>query len=149
MRWFLAGAFMVFPLVEDEQDRRPYITVAAQNTATAHLAIVTALYSESDITYASFFSRFCVLWTQPFKKKEKKKRIWRLYAASWSNEEMGSMRGSTLRRRRFSLAVSLRWRWWCNAGNESKTMTTTTAMRDDDGSKDLDLYCGLFEDQQK
>ena len=64
---------MVFPLVEDEQDRRPYITVAAQNTATAHLAIVTTLFSESDITYASFFSRFCVLWTQPFKKKEKKK----------------------------------------------------------------------------
>ena len=25
----------------------------------------------------------------------------------------------------------------------------TTAMKDDDGSKDLDLYCGLFEDQQK
>ena len=65
---------MVFPLVEDEQDRRPYITVAAQNTATAHLAIVTALYSESDITYASFFSRFCVLWIQPFKKKKKKKK---------------------------------------------------------------------------
>ena len=33
-----------------------------------------------------------------------------------------------------------------NAGNEAKTMM---AMRDDDGSKDLDLYCGLFEDQQK
>ena len=62
---------MVFPLVEDEQDRRPYITVAAQNTATAHLAIVTTLFSESDITYASFFSRFCVLWIQPFKKEKK------------------------------------------------------------------------------
>ena len=73
MRWFLAGAFMVFLLVEDEQDRRPYITVAAQNTATAHLAIVTTLFSESDITYASFFSRFCVLLIQPFKKKKKKK----------------------------------------------------------------------------
>ena len=66
---------MVFLLVEDEQDRRPYITVAAQNTATAHLAIVTALYSESDITYASFFSRFCVLLIQPFKKIKKKKDL--------------------------------------------------------------------------
>ena len=34
-----------------------------------------------------------------------------------------------------------------NTSNEAKTMTTTTALRDDDNSKDLDLYCGLFEDQ--
>ena len=34
-----------------------------------------------------------------------------------------------------------------NTSNEAKTTTTTTALRDDDDSKDLDLYCGLFEDQ--
>ncbi|XP_030975523.1 probable mediator of RNA polymerase II transcription subunit 26c isoform X2 [Quercus robur] len=40
-------------------------------------------------------------------------------------------------------------------GNEAKTTTETettaaaAAVRDDDGSEDLDPYCGLFEDQQK
>ncbi|KAF3952898.1 hypothetical protein CMV_021595 [Castanea mollissima] len=34
-------------------------------------------------------------------------------------------------------------------GDEAKTATATAAVRDDDGSEDLDPYCGLFEDQQK
>nr|POE90427.1 putative mediator of rna polymerase ii transcription subunit 26c [Quercus suber] len=31
-----------------------------------------------------------------------------------------------------------------NVGNEAKTTTTKMAMRDDNGNKDLDLYCGLL-----
>ena len=31
-----------------------------------------------------------------------------------------------------------------NVGNEAKMTTTTAMMRDDDGNKDLYLYCGLL-----